>query len=97
MSITEAILQDMWVQRQRDLMKDRYNAITSKEVEMKFDKVMAEIRALESYVSCFEREWNINLKTTRQSLEAYCSKINDEKIHFVNETYMTNDDYMNER
>jgi len=88
MSIAEAIIQDMQVQRHRDLMRDHHNAITSTEVEMKFDKVMAEIQALENYVACFEREWGVDLRSVQGSLKSYRSKIDDEKIHFVNKTYM---------
>ena len=88
MSIAEAMIQEMQVQRHRELAGDHHNAITSTEVEMKFERVMSEIKALESYVACFEREWGVDLRSTRGSLSAYRSKIDDEKIHFVNKTYM---------
>lgn len=88
MSITDAILQDVEVQRNRDLMREHHNAITTTEVEMKFDKVMAEIQALENYISCFEREWLITFPGIRGSLSQYRSKIDDEKIRFINKTYM---------
>lgn len=88
MSITDAILQDMEIQYRHDLMQEHHNAITTTEVEMKFDKVMSEITALENYIACFEREWNADLRTIRGSLEPCRSKIDDEKIHFINKTYM---------
>lgn len=88
MSITEAILQDMDFKRQRNSMRDHYNAITTTEVEMEFDKAMTEIRTLESYLSCFEREWDVDLRDIRAVLNSYRSKIDDEKICFINNTYM---------
>lgn len=87
MSITDDILEDMYQEHKRDVMREHHNAITSTEVEMKFDKVVAEIRALESYITCFEREWLVHFPEIRGSLLKCRSKIDDEKIHFINKTY----------
>ena len=87
MSITDAIIDDMYQEHLRDTMREHHNAITTMEVEMKFDKVCAEIRALESYLGCFEREWGREMEGIYTSLAQYRSDIDDLKINFINSAY----------
>ncbi|MBO5839650.1 MAG: hypothetical protein J6R06_08260 [Bacteroidales bacterium] len=68
-------------------MREHHNAITTTEVEMKFDKVMGEIRALESYLGCFEREWGVGMQDQCSVLKSLRSQIDEQKLNFVNGTY----------
>ncbi len=87
MSITDDILDDMYREHKRDAMRVNHNAITTTEVEMKFDKVMSEVQALESYLGCFEREWGMDMKEICNVLKVVRSKIDEQKINFMNVTY----------
>ena len=87
MSITDDILDDMYQEHKRDMMREHHNAITSTEVEMKFDKVCSEVRALENYLACFEREWGVRMVELEELLKKYRGLIDEIKINFINKTY----------
>ena len=87
MEITDAVIDDMYKEYMRDKMREHHNAITTTEVEMKFDKVVAEIRALESYLGCFEREWNVSMTDLKTILVKNKDVLEKVKIVFMNKTY----------
>ena len=63
-------------------MADNYNKITSSEVVLKYEKVIAEINALKAYLACFEREWDVPLDGYKHACDYDVTSISLSKKSF---------------
>lgn len=63
-------------------MSDTYNKITATEVILKYEKVIAEVNALKSYLACFEREWDIPLDDYKRGCDYDVTNISMSKSSF---------------
>lgn len=63
-------------------MSDAYNKITATEVILKYEKVIAEVNALKSYLACFEREWDVPLDGYKQACDYDATNISLSKNSF---------------